>query len=108
MYQGTTPAVTYSISGLDVSAMKPFVSFKNGTEVLTKTGDAVVMEYDSVAQVTTVICYLTQTETLAMTPGSTKTQIRFVDADGQAYATEKATLRVDDVIYKSVIVYEEE
>lgn len=108
MYQGTTPAVTYSIMGMDVSAMTPFVSFKNGTEVLTKTGDSVVMEYDGGADITTVICYLTQQETLAMQPGSTKTQIRFIDSDGQAYATDKATLRVEDVIYKTIIQYEGE
>ena len=103
MYQGTTPAIVYTISGVDLSAMKAFVSFKEGNTLLTKSGDEVSMSYSD--ETTTIVCLLSQEETLAFARGTVETQIRFIDSNGMAYATNKAKVRVDDIIYKAVISY---
>ena len=105
MYQGTTPALTFSIKNNDVSAMTPFVSFKRGPDVLTKTGSDVTMAYDSENNKTVVVCQLTQEETLAMRQGEAIVQMRFIDSNNNAYATDKVNVDVYDVIYKDVIVY---
>lgn len=103
MYQGTTPAITFSISGWDMSNMTAFVSFKRGADILTKSD--VTMVYDDEADKTIIVCPLTQEETLNMRAGGATVQIRFIDANGSAYATNKAELEVKDVIFKEVISY---
>ena len=103
MYQGTTPAITFNVLNADVSAMTPFVSFKYGSKVLTKTGSDVQMAYGD--NKTTVVCCLTQEETLEIPKGTVKIQARFIDSNNQAYATNKAPIQVEDVIYREVIHY---
>ena len=105
MYQGTTPSITYTIKGYDLTSAKVFVSFKYGNEVLTKHSPLVQTSYDSEEDVSTIVCPLTQEETLAITKSTTTTQIRFIYENGLAYATNKATLDVESVIYKDVIEY---
>ena len=106
MYQGTTPAVSYEIKNYDLSDATIFVSFKRGNEVLTKTSPDVVAAYDSDSQISTIICQLTQEETLAIRAGGVQTQIRFIYEDGQAYATNIQTLEMKSVIYTDVIQYD--
>lgn len=103
MYQGTTPALTFSISGWDMSNMTAFVSFKRGADVLTKTD--VTMVYDDEADKTIIVCPMTQEETLGIRAGDVTVQIRFIDANGNAYATNKATVEMKDVIFKEIISY---
>lgn len=105
MYQGTTPALSMAIKGADVSGMKAFVSFKRGQDILTKSGSDVTMEYDSTNEKTILTVKLTQEETLAMRQGDAIVQCRFIDSNDEAYATDKAVLNVEDVIYKEVISY---
>lgn len=105
MYQGTTPAVVYEIKDYDLSSATVFVSFKRGNDVLTKTAPDVAVSYDSGEQVSTIVCSLSQEETLAIKAGGIITQIRFVYENGQAYATNKKELEMLDVIYKEVIQY---
>ena len=105
MYQGTTPALTFQIAGFDVSEMTPFVSFRRGADVLTKTGSDVTVVYDTDNQRSVIVCKLTQAETLAMRQGDATVQMRFIDVNNEAYATSKATVGVEDVIYKEIIHY---
>lgn len=103
MYQGTTPAVSYEIKGYDLSNATIFVSFKRGNDILTKTNGDVVAAYDEDSQISTIICQLTQEETLAIRSGGVQTQIRFIYENGQAFATNIATLEMKSVIYTDVI-----
>lgn len=103
MYQGTTPVLTFEIESFDASAMTAFVSFKYGSEVLTKTGDDVTVTYAD--DKSTIVCRLTQEETLAMRQGTVKVQARFIDSDNEAYATDEAYVDVEPVLYKEVIHY---
>lgn len=103
MYQGTTPAIVFSIKGYDLTDATVYVSFKRGNDVLTKTG--VEVSWDETTQISTVVCELTQEETLAMKRGAVVVQIRFIYENGQAYATNKKTIEMQDVIYPAVIEF---
>jgi hypothetical protein len=103
MYQGTTPAIVFKIKGYDLTEATVYVSFKQGHSVLTKNSAAV--SYDSELNTSTVVCELTQEETLAMKRGGVITQIRFIYENGQAYATDKKAIEMQDVIYPEVIQY---
>lgn len=104
MYQGTTPSIVFEIKYYDLTSAKVFVSFKQtGKDVLTKTN--VQVGYDNATQISTIICPMTQEETLDMKRGGVIVQIRFIYEDGQAYATEKKSLEMNDVIYPVVIQY---
>ena len=103
MYQGTTPSVIFEIKGMDLSTATVYVSFKRGQDVLTKSD--VTVTYDDVEEISTIVCPLTQEETLAIRAGTVIAQIRFIYSDGQAYATDKAEINVDSVIYPEVIEY---
>ena len=103
MYQGTTPSVVFEIRGYDLTDATIYVSFKRGNDVLTKTGNDIACSYDG--EISTVVCSLTQEETLAIRAGAVVTQIRFIYSNGQAYATEKKELEVKSVIYPEVITY---
>ena len=103
MYQGTTPSITFEIKNYDLSDATVYVSFKQGNDVLTKSGDDVIVTYED--EISTVICSLTQEETLAMKRGAVTTQIRFIYENGQAFATTEKTLEVSRVIYPEVISY---
>lgn len=105
MYQGTTPALTFEIEGFNVVGMTPYVSFKRGSDVLTKTGSDVTVVYDSDNEKSVIVCQLSQEETLSMKQGSAVVQMRFIDSNNLAYATDKADLDVDSVIYKEIIRY---
>lgn len=103
MYQGTTPTVSFEIKNYDLRGATVYVSFKQGNEILTKSGDDVLVSYED--ETSTVICPLTQEETLAMKRGAVIAQIRFIYSDGQAYATNEKTIDVERVIYPVVIEY---
>lgn len=105
MYQGTTPALTFNIENQNMSGMRAFVSFKRGPDVLTKTQPDVTVVYDSENEKTVVVCQLTQEETLNMRQGDATVQIRFIDSNNNAYATDKSVVKVEDVIYKEIISY---
>jgi hypothetical protein len=103
MYQGTTPSIVFTINGYDLTTATVYVSFKYGNEVLTKVSPTVQVSYDS--EKSTIVCPLTQEETLAITKSSAVAQIRFIYENGLAYATNKAEINVESVIYKEVIEY---
>lgn len=103
MYQGTTPSIILEIEGMDLSDATVYVSFKRGNEVLTKSD--VTVTYDSEEQISAIACPLTQEETLGFRAGTVQVQVRFIYEDGQAYATDKAEITVDNVIYPEVIEY---
>ena len=72
-------------------------------EKITKTGDALIVGVDETGS--TISFSLTQEETLGLAVGSASVQVRFIDIDGVAQATEIATLNVDKVLLNGVITY---
>ena len=63
------------------------------------------MTYDSETNTTSIVFSLTQQETLAFKSGNVEVQIRFIDADGVAQATEIKLLPVLPVLFEEVIEY---
>lgn len=111
MYQGTTPALTFRVPGVDLTDKTVYVSIRStGGKELTKSGTQLVVTYNNDtegAEYSLVACPLTQRETLDMRPGEAECQIRFIDGNGSAWATKKARVNVWDVIHKAVIQYEQ-
>lgn len=105
MYQGTTPALVLRVKDKDLTGATVFASIKDNTQIVTKTGDDLLIVKDDDDTLVTVT--LTQAETLKLDEGDAEIQVRYITSDGIAFATKKARLTVNDVIYKSVIEYEE-
>ena len=104
MYQGTTPALTLNVEDADLTDKTVFVTIRCGNYSLTKTGEDVAVSYADGNS--TVVIRLTQRETLSMREVYATVQIRFVDENGNADATNKATFNVNSVLYNAVIEYE--
>lgn len=104
MYQGTTPTLTLNVEGADLTDKTVFVTIRCGNYTLTKTGDDIAISYAD--GVSTVVVRLTQQETLKMRESTATVQIRFVDENGNADATNKASFDVESVLYHAVIEYE--
>lgn len=104
MYQGTTPTLTLNVEGADLTDKTAFVTIRCGNYSLTKTGEDVAVSYAE--GVSTVVIRLTQRETLLMLEEYATVQIRFIDENGNADATNKATFEVQESLYSAVIEYE--
>ena len=111
MYQGTTPTIPFRVPGRDLTETTVFVTirdYKRCNEI-TKSGSELIVTYNDEVEgeeYSLVLCPLTQDETLRLSQGEAVCQIRFIDSQGQAYATKKATINVSDVLYKEVIEHE--
>ena len=105
MYQGTTPALNLIVEGVDLTNKTVFVTIRCGTYAITKSGEdlAVIFAEGN----STVIIRLTQQQTLQMKEPTATVQIRFVDAEGNADATNKAIFNVEESLYHAVIEYED-
>lgn len=111
MYQGTTPSLPLHVKGYDLTEATVFVTIcENARNTkITKSGSELIVTYNDDVEgeeYSLVMCPLTQEETLQLRPGPAMCQIRFIDSQGQAYATKKATINVYDVLYKEVIEHE--
>ena len=101
MYQGTTPALVLRVKDKDLTEATIFASIRTGTNVVTKTGDDLLVVKDD--DDTLVTMTLTQNETLKLNAGDAQIQIRYIDGDGLAWATKKAKVKVKDVLYRNII-----
>ena len=111
MRQGTTPIVTLEVAQ-EFDSCNVYVTIdQNGTQItkasresndieITKTyDDEGNFSYSSVAM------YLTQAETLGLEVGTARTQIRWIDVLGDAYATDIGTVSIEESLLTEVIEY---
>ena len=125
MRQGTTPIVSLTIdverdeddrivpsSVLDNCNV--FVTIdQNGTQITkaSRTSDDVKItkNYDKNDPTrhisTTVAMYLTQAETLGLEVGNARAQLRWVNFIDEAFASDIATIKIDESLYEEVIDY---
>ena len=104
MRQGTTPTYTLIVSGYNLTVMTVFVTVRGRhSKLITKTGDALSIVYGDGAS--TIAFALSQEDTFALGLGSAEVQVRFIDVDGTAYATDIAALEVLPVLLPGVIEY---
>ena len=124
MRQGTTPIASLTIdvernedgtivpsSTLDGSNVYVTLD-QNGTQItkssrgsedieITKNYDEQTGEFKS----SSVAMYLTQQETLGLEVGKARTQIRWVDFVGDAFATDIGTIDIEESLLEEVIEY---
>ena len=106
MRRGTTPTLTISVTGIQVSDLKTIkVTFKQGSVEITKNTDEVSVD----GYYNTISVYLTQEETLKFNGGSVSVQIRGLLADGTtAIASKIKTLTMEKILLDGVIKEDEE
>lgn len=103
MIRGTTPDYVLTLDGVDLTGQKAYVTIKQGSKKLTKSGDEISVSVDEHGSA--IAFSLTQLNTLGLSAGSASVQVRFIDAQGVARATEIAILNISDVLLEKVIEY---
>lgn len=105
MRQGTTPTYTLTVAGHDLTAQTVYVTIQGKFgRALTLTGERLTVTADTDGS--TIAFRLTQKETFALHIGTAEVQVRFIDAQGVALATNIATVDVAPVLLPDVIEYE--
>ena len=102
MYRGTTPLVVFTVNSptLDLAKMKQiWVTFKSVLYEKTYELDDLAINVEE----KTVTVQMTQEDTLAFRSGTIKTQIRFLDNNDIAYASNIKEVQLNDVLKEGVI-----
>lgn len=108
MINYTTPTITLTVEGVDISANDIYVSLEQGHIELTKSGSDLIVTTDTHGQVTdTVITFtLTQEESATFNFGkSVSVQVNYISAQGVRDATEIKTIGVMRNLLDEVIAY---
>lgn len=105
MIRGTTPHYTLTIEGYDLTQMSVYVTIRHKSyKELTLTNDRLTILYED--DTSSIEFTLTQEETLALNEGVGRVQVRFIDADGDAQATEIASIQIGPILLEGEITYE--
>ena len=108
MYQGTTPTIQLIVPGKDLTDKRIYLTIEDSrskTQITWISGDqGLVVEYKEPN--TIVLLTLTQENTFELPLGSLNAQIRWIDINGKAWATEPCKLVMQNVLLKEVITYE--
>ena len=108
MINYTTPTISLTVEGVDLSGMDTYVSLEQGAKELTKTGDALVIE-PVVGEETTdtsIAFVLSQTESALFDFGkSVSIQVNWISSSGVRDATEIKTFPVMRNLLDEVIEY---
>ena len=101
MYQGTTPTLILTVGQVDLTGMTVYVTLQSESgKTITKSGADLTVDNNEVAVT------LTQQETLSLRPGDCKIQCRWIDSNGNAMASDKATVDISSVLLKTPIKYQ--
>lgn len=102
MIRGTTPDYILTVDR-DLTGMTVFVT-------ISQAGVKHTMSNDDISVVggnpSTIALRLTQQQTLGLRSGTASVQVRFIDAEGTAWATDIKTLNVSPVLLERVIAHE--
>lgn len=103
MYRGSTPEIKINLpEKVDLSEMKEiWVTVKNFYTTITKKlseGDVIVD-----AEHNNVKIGLNQEETLSLSPGQAKVQVRFLTNGEQSFPTNEMVMTVKDILEGGVI-----
>lgn len=104
MRRGTTPTYIQTIDGYNLTDKTVYVTIKDKWSMLTLTNDVQSIVYDDGASV--VAFRLTQEQTLSFREGKAEVQVRFIDAEGIAKATDIKLITVERILKPGVITYE--
>ena len=100
--QGSTPYLLLQIDGYDLTGAEVIVvTIKSQTVRMNFESDRVRAVTDGTNSILTV--HLTQEESLRLYPTSAAVQVRWRDADGEAYTTVTRSIDIASAIHKGVI-----
>ena len=101
MYRGTTPTIIFRVkSGLDLSKMKQiWVTMQNAVSEITFDKNDIAVNSEE----GTITLELSQEDTLAFCSGVVKTQVRFLDENDRAYASNIRNLEMGNILKEGVI-----
>lgn len=123
MRQGTTPIVTLTIpverdeddniiTSSVLDGCNVFVTIDQNGEQITKESKTspdieITKNYDDDGTFisTSVAMYLSQEETLGLEVGKARAQLRWVNFINQAYASDIASIKIDESLLEEVIEY---
>ena len=118
MIRGTTPDYILTLPGVDLTGETVYVTIAQtargaarpadlmtgaASMRITKTGTDLAVSSDGTD--TTIVFRLSQQETLALQAKQCLIQVRFVDSNGVARATEIKALTVEPILLERVIQY---
>lgn len=100
MTRGTTPSYVITIKGMDsLDGMSIEVDIKQGSALIKFDKDEVVIDED------TISISLTQEQTLTLSTGTAKLQVRGITQSGIAWASNIVTIPVNPILRAGVIEY---
>lgn len=103
MRRGTTPDFLLTVPGRDLTDKTVLVTIIGGG-ILKLTGTRLSVTYDE--SDSHILFRLTQEETFKLQEGEAYIQVRFIDSEGLADATDSGTITVKKVLIDEVITYE--
>lgn len=104
MIRGTTPSHILTIEGYDLTETRVYVTLSSGFVRITKTNEDLAIAYEN--ETTSILLFLTQEDTLGLPTGDAEVQVRWIDSNGIAQATEIEKISVDRVLLPKVISYD--
>lgn len=108
MYRGTTPTLLFTIEGIDLTGCTVYISISDSAHKRTWTwnnADNPGIQISTTEEGCSILLPLTQEETLVIPPARALVQVRWINEDGVARATDVAAFNVDDVLYQEVISF---
>lgn len=109
MINYTTPTLSLTVEGVDLTPHNVYVSLEQGTHELHKSGNDLVVTTDTHGQTTDTIITLTLTQEESASFNVNKSvnvQVNFITADGVRDATEIKTISVMRNLLDEVIGYD--
>lgn len=98
MRRYTTPTITLTLAA-DISAADIYVTFKQHSTTLTKSGEDVTAAYDAETGKTTLTTTLSQTETASFSAGAPNdcfVQVNWITSGGERGASKKKAITIED------------
>ena len=108
MINYTTPTISLTVEGVDISSDDVYVTLEQGSHELTKYGDDLIISTETHGQQTdtTIVFTLTQEESASFKiNGQVSIQVNFIDSSGVRSATEIKNIGVMRNLLDEVIAY---
>lgn len=108
MINYTTPSISLTVEGVDLSDQDVYVSLEQGPIELTKSGSALIISTETHSQITdtSIVFTLSQEESATFNFGkSVSLQVNFINSSGVRDATEIKTIPVMRNLLDEVIAY---
>lgn len=105
MYRGTTPSLSLDIDGYDLSDYTIFVTIVQNNKIIDLTGDRLNVTYYPDRNSTNILLTLSQVETLTLSDGYVKLQLRAIDSDKNCIASDIKSFSIKQILKEGVIEY---